>query len=150
MRPSPSSLLLVAALTASCASTLPSSEAVDSAATASCRCEVVFSVANQDPDAPMASIDVLVDGHNLIHGPFMQTAPGEYLYFSTCLQQQSARITARSSARDSEVTVERSVSLADHAWIVLTRVRNLDGEPSLELEISYEEPTWQRREKAAK
>lgn len=107
-----------------------------------CACEVVFSVANQDRQAPTATMDVLVDGRNIIHGPLMQTGPGEYLYFSTCLRQKKVEIEARSSFGDQQVHLTRSAWMADHVWIVITRVRDLDGQASLALEVSYEEPAW--------
>ncbi len=106
--------------------------------------EVVFSVANRDRLAPVALMRVGADGRTLIYGEFPPSEGGGYLYSSQRLPARKTRIRAVSEGGGQRLESERTVLLEDRAWIVVTRLRDVDSGPRLEIQVSYEKShPWQ-------
>jgi len=102
--------------------------------------EVLFSVANHDPEAEAAVMKVLVDGKPLIYGPVRYSEDGDYLFFAATVTSGKVRIQALSEAGGYLTETARSVLVRDRLWVVVTRVRDLDGAAEVRLEVSYEDP----------
>jgi len=100
--------------------------------------EVVLSVGNEDPETPVARIKVQIDGEPRIYGTFRAVDEGDYLFASYRVGADKVRVRATSAADGELLEAEKNVVVEDHLWIVVTRVRNLDGEPEIKIEISYE------------
>jgi hypothetical protein len=101
--------------------------------------EVIFSVANADRFATAADIEITVNGHALIYGPFSPSPRGRYLYFSTRIPGKKMAIRAVSRSGAGVLAAERTVIVEDRAWVVITRLER-DGVAEIEIAISYEKP----------
>jgi hypothetical protein len=111
---------------------------------ASCGARVFFSVANQDDRTRDAEIKVVVDGQPVVYGRFRTRAenePGDYHYIAA--QTSRAEIAVRAVSPDDDgaiVETKKSIPVKDGIWIVVTRVRDIDGAPQLQIEFSYAGP----------
>jgi hypothetical protein len=102
---------------------------------------VVFSVANKDRSAPVTLIRVEVNGETLIYGALQLAGQGDYLYFGSDIEARTMDIRVTSETEDGpSLTAERSIMVEKRLWIVITRLRDIDGEPELVIEASYEKP----------
>ncbi|HUT76956.1 MAG TPA: hypothetical protein VM285_04680, partial [Polyangia bacterium] len=101
--------------------------------------EVIFSVANADRLATAADIEITVNGHALIYGPFSPSPRGKYLYFSSRIPEKKMVIRVVSRSGDSVLDVERTVIVENRAWVVITRLER-DGVAEIEIAVSYEKP----------
>ena len=103
--------------------------------------EVIFSVANKDRQTPATVMKVLVDDKPLIFGALQLAGQGGYLYVSTNIPGRTAELRVVSEAEgEAPLVEERTLMLEDRLWIVITRLRDIDGGPELEIEVSYERP----------
>ena len=99
---------------------------------------VVFSVANEDPDAAIAVMKITVDGEPLFYGPVPFREPTEYIYLGARLHREEVRVRAVSDLGGEILEAELAVSVRDQLWIVVTRGKNLDDEAEVRIEMSYE------------
>lgn len=104
--------------------------------------EVLISVANSDPGAPIATIKVSMDGRPLIYGRVPASEKAQYMYFSTRVAESKVRVRAVSEANGEILEAYKSVIVKDKLWLVVTRGLDLDGEPELTIEVSYEAPAF--------
>ena len=87
---------------------------------------------------------VVVDGQPVVYGRFRTRAenePGDYHYIAA--QTSRAEIAVRAVSPDDDgaiVEAKKSIPVKDGIWIVVTRVRDIDGAPQLQIEFSYEGP----------
>jgi len=104
--------------------------------------EVLISVANSDPGAPIATVKVSMDGRPLIYGRVPASEKAQYMYFSTRVAESKVRVRAVSEANGEMLEAYKSVIVKDKLWLVVTRGLDLDGEPELTIEVSYEAPAF--------
>lgn len=103
--------------------------------------QVVFSVANKDRTAPVTVIRVVVNERTLIYGALQLAGQGDYLYFSSDIEDRKMDISVISETEDGpRLQAEKTIMVEDRLWIVITRLRDIDGEPELVIEASYEKP----------
>jgi hypothetical protein len=103
--------------------------------------QVVFSVANKDRTAPVTVIRVEVNERTLIYGALQLAGQGEYLYVSSDIDDRKMDIAVTSETEDGpRLEAEKTIMVEDRLWIVITRLRDIDGEPELVIEASYEKP----------
>ena len=103
--------------------------------------QVVFSVANKDRSAPVTVIRVVVNDRTLVYGALQLAGQGDYLYFSSEIEERTMDIRVTSETEDGPtLEAEKSIMVEDRLWIVITRLRDIDGEPELVIEASYEKP----------
>ena len=103
--------------------------------------QVVFSVANKDRSAPVTMMKVVVNGQPLIYGALQATASGEYLYVSTKISAVKMEIRVLSETEEGPtLEAEKTMLVEDRLWVVITRLRDIDGDPELVIEASYEKP----------
>lgn len=137
---------LLAALAALAAASCGGSGAAEvvEAAVATCGSRVFFSVANQDDRVRDAEIKVVVDGQPVVYGSFRaEAAGGSAAYHYIAAQTARREISVRAVSPDADggiVEAKKSVPVRDGIWIVVTRVRDIDGAPQLQIEFSYEGP----------
>jgi hypothetical protein len=112
--------------------------------TALCGKAVFFSVANQDDRTRDVEIKIVVDGQPVVFGSFRASAqgePGDYHYIAAQTSRSEISVRAVSPNDDGElVEAKKDVPVKDGIWIVVTRVRDIDGTPKLQIEFSYEGP----------
>ncbi len=104
--------------------------------------DVIFSLANQDREAPIVTMDVIVDGTTVFHGMIPSTRGGEYQYVRTRAPGQKIDLEIRSEEEGGTITASKKVYVKDHLWVIVTRLRELNGEPEIEIDLSYEEPPF--------
>ena len=104
--------------------------------------EVLISVANVDLSAPVATIKVSMDGRPLIYGLVPASERSEYMYFSTRVAESKVRVRAMSEVDGEMLEAYKTVIVKDKLWLVITRGLDLDGEPELTIEVSYEAPAF--------
>ena len=106
--------------------------------------QVVFSVANKDRSAPVTVIRVVVNERTLIYGALQLAGQGDYLYVSSDIDDRKLDIVVTSETEDGpSLQAEKTIMVEDRLWIVITRLRDIDGEPELVIEASYEKPrSW--------
>jgi hypothetical protein len=113
-------------------------------APARCGFGVFFSIANEDQLVREAEIKVLVDGQPLAYGTHRAPRPGEpaeYHYVATRVPQKKIVVRATSPSDDGGIVEEEnSAVVTEGTWIVVTRVRDVDGKAALRIEFSYEGP----------
>lgn len=103
--------------------------------------QVVFSVANKDRSAPVTVIRVEVNGRTLVYGALQLAGQGDYLYFSSDIDARAMDIRVTSETEEGpSLEAEKSIMVEERLWIVITRLRDIDGEPELVIEASYEKP----------
>jgi len=103
--------------------------------------QVVFSVANKDRGAPVTVIRVVVNERTLIYGALQNAGQGEYLYFSADVDAAKLDIRVTCETPDGAVLQsEKTILVEDRLWIVITRLRNMEGVPEVVIEPSYEKP----------
>ncbi|MCP4600927.1 MAG: hypothetical protein GY847_10430 [Proteobacteria bacterium] len=130
-------VLLLAALTAiGCSKNrlAPTAKNID------CGYEVIVSLANQDRLAPIALTEVIINGTTIFHGALQPLQSGDYLYVSTRVPEQRVEIEVKSEIAGKVTTSQKKVWVEDRLWVVVTRIREFDGEPEVRIEISYESP----------
>ena len=101
--------------------------------------DVIFSLANQDRRAPIAVMDIVVDGTIVFHGMIPSTSSGEYQYIHTRFSGQKIDLEIRSEVEGGTISASKKVYVKDHLWVIVTRLRELDGEPEIQIDLSYEE-----------
>lgn len=103
--------------------------------------QVVFSVANKDRTAPVTVMKVVVNGRTLLFGALQHAGQGEYLYVSADIETRKMHIRVTSETEEGPgLEAEKSMLVEDRLWVVITRLRDIDGEPELVIEASYEKP----------
>ena len=109
-----------------------------------CGRAVFFSVANQDDRTRDAEIKIVVDGQPVVYGSFRASAadePGDYHYIAAQTSRKEITVRAVSPNDDGDlVEAKKIIPVKDGIWIVVTRVRDIDGAPQLQIEFSYEGP----------
>jgi hypothetical protein len=109
-----------------------------------CGSRVFFSVANQDERTHYAEIKVVVVGQPGVSGSFRASAADEtsdYHYIAAQTSRKEIVVRAVSPNDDGDlVEAKKSIPVRDGIWIVVTRVRDIDGTPQLQIEFSYEGP----------
>jgi hypothetical protein len=100
--------------------------------------EIIFSLANRDRESPVVLADVLLDETTVFHGALHASPSGEYTYVSTRVSKQKMKLVFRTAVGEDIRTLDRKIWVDDRTWIVLTRIKEYDREPELEMEISYE------------
>ena len=109
-----------------------------------CGRAVFFSVANQDDRTRDAEIKIVVDGQPAVYGSFRASAagePGDYHYIAAQTSRKEITVRAVSPNDDGDlVEAKKVIPVRDGIWIVVTRVRDIDGAPQLQIEFSYEGP----------
>jgi hypothetical protein len=131
----------IAVVAAACGSAVPDEQR---GPPRGCGSAVFFSVANQDERTRDAEIKIVVDGQPVVYGSFRAGEPGEngdYHYIAAQTARREIAVRAVSPGDDGDVVeAKKSVPVKDGIWIVVTRVRDIDGVPKLEIEFSYEGP----------
>lgn len=103
--------------------------------------QVVFSVANKDRTAPVTVMKVMVNGRTLIFGALQHAGQGDYLYVSADIETRKMHIRVTSETEEGPgLEAEKTMLVEDRLWVVITRLRDIDGEPELVIEASYEKP----------
>lgn len=109
-----------------------------------CGRAVFFSVANQDDRTRDAEIKIVVDGKPIVYGSFRSSSGDESAdYHYIAAQASGDEITVRAVSPDEGgglVEARKQIPVKDGIWIVVTRVRDIDGAPQLHIEFSYEGP----------
>lgn len=109
-----------------------------------CGRAVFFSVANQDDRTRDAEIKIVVDGKPIVYGSFRSSSGEESAdYHYIAAQTARDEITVRAVSPDEDgglVEARKQIPVKDGIWIVVTRVRDIDGAPQLQIEFSYEGP----------
>jgi len=109
-----------------------------------CGNRVFFSISNQDDQARDAQIKVVVDGQPAVYGSFRASTadePRDYHYIAARTSGKEIVVRAVSPNDDGElVEARKSIPVKDGIWIVVTRVRDIDDAPQLQIEFSYEGP----------
>ena len=106
--------------------------------------DVTFSISNQDRWAPAAMTDILLDSEPVFHGTLGHSRTGDYVYLNTHVHRKKVHLEVRSETTDGALVKKKNIWVGDKAWIVVTRVREFDGDPELRVVVSYESP-WPRR-----
>ncbi|MCP4677998.1 MAG: hypothetical protein GY854_21280 [Deltaproteobacteria bacterium] len=104
--------------------------------------DVIFSLANQDRRAPIVVMDIIVDGDTLFHGMIPSSRGGDYQYIRTQVPRQKIDLEIRSKAEGEVITAGKKVFVKDHLWVIVTRQREFDGEPEIQIDLSYEKPRF--------
>lgn len=103
--------------------------------------QVIFSVANKDRGAPVTVLRVVVNGRTLIYGSLQPAGRGDYLYVSTEVTDPKLHVRVTSETDDGpSLETEKTMLVEDLLWVVITRVQDIDGDPELVIEVSYEKP----------
>jgi hypothetical protein len=103
--------------------------------------QVVFSVANKDRSAPVTLMKVVVNGRTLIYGSLQLAGKGEYLYVSTRIAESKLRLRVTSETDEGPaLETVKTMLVEERLWVVITRLRDMDGDPELIVEASYEKP----------
>jgi hypothetical protein len=84
-------------------------------------------------------MDVSLNGETMFRGAIFPADSGHYLYLNTHVPYKDALLEVVSETGDGTIRASRELRVKDHVWIVVTRIRDFDGPPDLQISVSYEQ-----------
>ena len=103
--------------------------------------EVMFSIANEDKQAPISMMEISMDNNPIFRGAITASSSGRYTYVKTFASKETGIQLKVSSETDRDrIEAQKDIWLKDRLWVVVTRIREFEREPELQISISYEGP----------